>query len=101
MNLSSIIRQHWAALRALAVLTVLLGLTYPLAIWLLAQIPGLKTNADGSILRIDGKAMGSSLIGQSFTDADGRPSRSTSRADPRPATTIRWAAVRRTWGRRA
>ncbi len=73
MNLSSIIRQHWAALRALAVLTVLLGLTYPLAIWLLAQIPGLKTNADGSILRIDGKAMGSSLIGQSFTDADGRP----------------------------
>ncbi len=73
MNLSSIIRQHWAALRTLAALTVLLGLAYPLAIWLLAQIPGLKDNADGSILRTDGKALGSSLIGQSFTDADGRP----------------------------
>lgn len=73
MNLSSIIRQHWAALRALAVLTALLGLAYPLAIWLLAQLPGLQEKADGSILRVDGKALGSSLIGQSFTDPDGKP----------------------------
>jgi len=71
MNAANLIRQHWAALRALLVLTVILGLGYPLLIWLIAQIPGLKQQADGSILQIDGKPLGSSLIGQSFTDSDG------------------------------
>ena len=32
----------WAALRALLVLTVIVGIAYPLFIWLVAQIPGLK-----------------------------------------------------------
>ncbi|MDT5045824.1 MAG: hypothetical protein QOG75_1677, partial [Mycobacterium sp.] len=30
MNFSNIIRQHWAALRALLVLTVITGFIYPL-----------------------------------------------------------------------
>jgi K+-transporting ATPase ATPase C chain len=73
MNFSSLVRQHWAALRALLVLTVIVGIGYPLFIWLVAQIPGLKDKADGSIIEMDAKPVGSSLIGQLFTDASGNP----------------------------
>jgi potassium-transporting ATPase KdpC subunit len=71
MNLANLVRQHWAALRALLVLTVILGIAYPVVIWLVAQIPGLNDKANGSLIEVDGKLLGSSLIGQSFTDADG------------------------------
>ncbi|BBZ18718.1 potassium-transporting ATPase subunit C [Mycolicibacterium gadium] len=71
MNFSNLVRQHWAALRALLVLTVILGIAYPLLIWLVAQLPGLNDKANGSLIEVDGKLLGSSLIGQSFTDADG------------------------------
>ena len=71
MNLSNFVRQHWAAFRALLVLTVITGLAYPLFIWLVAQVPGLSDNANGSIIEVDGKPVGSRLIGQSFTDQDG------------------------------
>jgi K+-transporting ATPase ATPase C chain len=73
MKFSNIVRQHWAALRALLVLTVITGIGYPLFIWLVAQVPGLKDNANGSILEVHGKPVGSSLIGQKFTDKDGNP----------------------------
>ena len=71
MKFSNIIRQHWAALRALLVLTVIVGAAYPALIWLVAQLPGLRDNANGSVIVADGKPVGSSLIGQLFTDADG------------------------------
>ncbi len=71
MNFSNLVRQHWAALRALLVLTAIVGLAYPVLIWLIAQIPGLRANANGSIIEVNGKPVGSSLIGQSFTDTDG------------------------------
>jgi len=73
------VAQHLAALRALLVLTLLLGVAYPLLVTLLAQVPGLRSRADGSLLTsqassgTSGKAVGSSLIGQSFTDAQGNP----------------------------
>ncbi|OBF54121.1 potassium-transporting ATPase subunit C [Mycolicibacterium monacense] len=73
MKLSSILRGHAAALRALLVLTVAVGLAYPVLIWLVAQLPGLRDQADGSLLEQDGKPLGSSLIGQLYTDADGNP----------------------------
>src|SRR4029078_11797911 len=73
MKPSNLARQHWAALRALLVLTVILGLAYPSFIWLLAQLPCLRDKADGSIIEAGGKPVGSSLIGQSFTDSDGNP----------------------------
>jgi K+-transporting ATPase ATPase C chain len=73
MRFSTIVRQHWAALRALLVLTVIVGIAYPLIIWLIAQLPGLNDNANGSIVEVNGKPVGSSLIGQSFTDKDGNP----------------------------
>jgi K+-transporting ATPase ATPase C chain len=71
MNFSALVRQHWAALRALLVLTVIVGIGYPLFIWLVAQIPGLKDKADGSIVDVGGKPVASRLIGQLFTDSDG------------------------------
>jgi K+-transporting ATPase ATPase C chain len=71
MKFSNLVRQHTAALRALLVLTVIVGIAYPVFIWLVAQIPVLHDKADGSIVQINGKPVGSSLIGQSFTDGDG------------------------------
>lgn len=73
MKFSTVIRQHWAALRALLVLTAITGLAYPLAIWLIAMLPGLNDKAQGSIIEADGKPVGSSLIGQLYTDPDGNP----------------------------
>lgn len=73
MRASVLVRQHCAALRALLVFTAILGIGYPLFIWLVAQLPGLQPAAEGSIIRVDGEAVGSTLIGQAFTDAVGRP----------------------------
>ncbi|WP_310773431.1 potassium-transporting ATPase subunit C [Mycobacterium sp. Z3061] len=73
MKFSSFLRIHWAAARALLVLTVITGLAYPLFIWLVAQMPGLHTKAEGSIVTAGGKPVGSRLIGQLFTDPAGNP----------------------------
>ncbi len=67
------LRQHVAALRILLIFTVILGVLYPLAVTAVAQIPGLKSRADGSLIKVNGKVVGSKLIGQSFTDAGGNP----------------------------
>lgn len=73
MKFSNFLRTHWAAARALLVLTAITGIAYPLFIWVVAQLPGLRDNANGSIIEVDGKPVGSSLIGQLFTDSDGNP----------------------------
>ena len=65
------LRQHLAAVRALLVLTVLVGLLYPLAVTAIAQLPGLKSRADGSLVAAGGRDVGSALIGQAFTDDKG------------------------------
>jgi len=67
------LRQHVAALRMLIVLSVILGVGYPLFITLVAQIPGLQSRADGSQIKVAGNVVGSKIIGQSFTDKDGNP----------------------------
>ena len=46
--------QHLAALRALLVLTVVLGVAYPLAVTAVGRLPGLSGKADGSLVRADG-----------------------------------------------
>src|ERR1700757_1725548 len=71
MKFSNFVRMHWAAFRTLLVLTVITGLAYPVCIWLVAQIPGLHDNAEGSTPTATGKPVGSRLIGQLFTDKDG------------------------------
>ncbi|MGI5150508.1 potassium-transporting ATPase subunit C [Plantactinospora sp. CA-294935] len=74
MRLPTWLAQHLAAFRAVLVFTALLGLAYPLVMVGVGQIPGLHDRAEGSLVRgADGNLVGSSLIGQSFTDADGNP----------------------------
>jgi K+-transporting ATPase ATPase C chain len=73
MRLPSWIAQHLAALRALLVLTVLTGIAYPLIITAVAQLPGLRDNANGSLLSNNGTTVGSAIIGQGFVDSDGKP----------------------------
>jgi K+-transporting ATPase ATPase C chain len=71
MRLPTWIAQHLAALRALLVLTVLTGIIYPLVVTGVAQLPGLKHHADGSLVKVGDKTVASSIIGQAFTDKDG------------------------------
>ncbi|MFB9305111.1 potassium-transporting ATPase subunit C [Kibdelosporangium philippinense] len=57
------VKQAWAGLRILIVLTVILGILYPLAVWAVSRIPGLESNAEGSIISQNGQNVGSELIG--------------------------------------
>jgi potassium-transporting ATPase KdpC subunit len=82
--------QLGVAIRAMVVLTVLLGVIYPLAMTGAAQAL-FNSNANGSVIQVGGKDVGSSLIGQAYTrpvmqngkpeiGADGKP---VLEADPR------------------
>ena len=75
--------QLGVAVRTLILLTVVLGLAYPLLMTGIAQV-GFTHKADGSLIERDGQTVGSSLIGQAFTrpvekdgkavvDQDGNP----------------------------
>ena len=65
-------RQLIAAVRALLVATVVLGLAYPLLMTGVAQLIA-PDRADGSLVSADGQVVGSSLVGQAFTDDAGDP----------------------------
>jgi K+-transporting ATPase ATPase C chain len=67
------LRQHFAAIRALVVITVVTGIAYPLVVLVIAQVPGLKAKADGSLVKVKGTVVGSSLLGQTFVDSKGNP----------------------------
>jgi K+-transporting ATPase ATPase C chain len=60
------LRQYGAALRTLLLLTVILGLAYPLAMTGFAQV-AFGNNANGSLVVRNGTTVGSHLIGQGFT----------------------------------
>ena len=80
------VRQLAAALRLLLVLTVLLGLSYPLVVTGVAQLT-MSGNADGSLVHRGGRVVGSDLIGQSFRNDpayfQSRPSAAGDGYDPR------------------
>jgi K+-transporting ATPase ATPase C chain len=62
--LTLITRQAMAGLRILVAFTLLCGVVLPVAVWAVAQLPGLAHQANGSVLTApDGTAVGSSLIG--------------------------------------
>jgi K+-transporting ATPase ATPase C chain len=82
-NLPGSVRQFGVAIRAMVVLTIGLGVIYPLAMTGAAQAL-FHDNANGSIVQVNGKDVGSDLIGQAYTkqavedgkpevDADGKP----------------------------
>lgn len=78
-------RQLIPSLISMVLFTVLLGVAYPLVITGIAQV-GFKDKADGSLVERDGKKVGSSLIGQSFTDKKGNPIKKYFQSRPSAAT---------------
>ena len=63
MNLT--VRQGWVGLRLLLVMTVLLGIAYPLAMFAVGRL--VSGTSDGSyVTDASGAVVGSALIGQSF-----------------------------------
>ncbi|QCB93550.1 K(+)-transporting ATPase subunit C [Cellulomonas shaoxiangyii] len=66
-------RVLWVATRAMILFTLVLGVGYTLLVTGIGQLV-LPAQADGSLVRDgDGQVVGSALIGQPFTDADGAP----------------------------
>jgi K+-transporting ATPase ATPase C chain len=71
-RLPSSLRQYIAALRMLAVFTVICGIIYPVVMWGVAQA-AFKNQAVGSLVTVNGKVVGSSLLCQELVDAKGNP----------------------------
>jgi K+-transporting ATPase ATPase C chain len=65
-------RQLVTSIVMLLGLTVVLGFGYPLVVAGLAAV-GFDHQANGSLVYRGGKLVGSSLLGQSFTDSSGNP----------------------------
>lgn len=63
-------RQYWVALKVLIVFTVVLGIIYPAVITGIGLLA--PAQSQGSLVSVDGTTVGSSLIGQSFTDKKGK-----------------------------
>jgi K+-transporting ATPase ATPase C chain len=70
-NLPGSVRQFGVALRALLVFTAILGIVYPLVMTGVAQAV-FHGNANGSIVKVNGKDVASDLIGQAYTMDSGK-----------------------------
>ena len=70
MSTRTTARQYWVAIRAMAVFTVVLGVGYTAVVTGIGQV-AFGAKANGSMVTSEGEVVGSSLIGQSFTDEDG------------------------------
>jgi K+-transporting ATPase ATPase C chain len=76
MSVNEIAREVKPAVLLFVVFSVLTGLVYPLFITGVVQV-AMPDKAGGSLIAVDGKIIGSELIGQMFTDPGyfhGRPS---------------------------
>jgi potassium-transporting ATPase KdpC subunit len=71
-RLPVIVRQHIAGFRALLVFTVLCGLIYPAVMVGVAQLIS-PNHANGSMVSINGREVGSAVLCQEFADAKGNP----------------------------
>ncbi|MEU6233752.1 K(+)-transporting ATPase subunit C [Kitasatospora sp. NPDC047058] len=82
--LPTTVRTHVTALRMLLVMTVILGLAYPLLVSGLSQL-AFADKANGSIVKTaDGKETGSSLLGQSYNLPKQNPDDENEQARPDP-----------------
>jgi K+-transporting ATPase ATPase C chain len=85
------LKRHLAALRAMVVFTIILGVAYPLLVTGIAQLT-MKDKANGSLIKdAKGQVVGSSMLCQVYVDAKGnalpeyfqsRPSQASSSNDP-------------------
>jgi K+-transporting ATPase ATPase C chain len=76
--------QLWPAISILLAFTVITGIVYPVVVTGIAQVV-FPSQANGSMIVVDGKTVGSSLIGQAFDDPkyfSGRPSAAGAGYDP-------------------
>jgi K+-transporting ATPase ATPase C chain len=78
-------RQLVPALVSMVLFTALLGIAYPLVVTGVGQV-AFKGKADGSFVTVNGKRVGSSLIGQAFVDGKGRPIQKYFQSRPSAAT---------------
>ena len=62
------LRDALRALTVLLALTLVCGVVYPAVVWAVGQ-GAFSQQANGSIVRVDGKDVGSSMLGQTFTSA--------------------------------
>ena len=69
---------------AVVVLTILLGIAYPLVVTGIGQV-AFNNEADGSLVKVNGKVVGSKLIGQDFK-------RDPRYFQPRPSTATHYSA---------
>ncbi|MFJ2866354.1 potassium-transporting ATPase subunit KdpC [Kitasatospora sp. NPDC087314] len=90
--LPTTVRTHFTALRVLLVLTVILGIAYPLLVTGISQV-AFSEKANGSLVKSDGKEVGSSLLGQNYNlpkknpdDAKEEPVPDPKWFQPRPST---------------
>jgi potassium-transporting ATPase KdpC subunit len=59
-------RELWTSIRAVLVFTVICGLIYPFAVWGIGQV-AFHGRANGSQIHVNGKLVGSRLIGEDFS----------------------------------
>jgi K+-transporting ATPase ATPase C chain len=81
-------RQLLPALLSMLLLTLLLGVGYPLLVTGIAQV-GFQHRADGALVDRAGQPVGSRLIGQAFVDATGNPIPKYFQSRPSAATGVK------------
>ena len=70
MSTRTTARQYWVAIRAMLIFTLVLGVGYTAVITAVGQL-AFSAKANGSLIEVDGESVGSSLIGQGYTDEEG------------------------------
>ena len=65
-------RQLFTGLLVTVALLVVTCGAYPMAVWAVGRV-AFKHQTDGSFVSVNGRTVGSKLIGQAFTDANGDP----------------------------
>ncbi|AUG81545.1 potassium transporter KtrA [Kitasatospora sp. MMS16-BH015] len=81
--LPAVVRTYSTALRMLLVMTVILGIAYPLLVTGVSQV-AFADKANGSIVQSEGKEVGSSLLGQSYDLPKKNPDDPKEEAQPDP-----------------
>jgi len=72
LNIGGWSRQMLSSVLLTVVVAVAVGGVYPVVVWAIGQ-GAFKGKADGSLVTRDGQVVGSSLVGQAFSDAAGNP----------------------------